>query len=148
MLSLSFLLTFSKSELDCNSLVDLYLFHFLVAHFLLIKVIDWKILLLINVTVMQILILCNWMLISFIIFLYTYTDILLLASQLYFFLNLWFLLVDLLFGLSLYFSIFSDMSDNVAHFYPIQKYRSFIIEMNDIWGKYKTNTDLLFPQLK
>ena len=62
------------------------------------------------------------MLISFIIFLYTYTDILLLASQLYFFLNLWFLLVDLLFGLSLCFSIFSDMSDNVAHFYPIQKY--------------------------
>ena len=126
MLSLSFLLTFSKSELYCNSLVDLYLFHFLVAHFLLIELADWKILLLINVTVMQILILCNWMFISFIIFLYTYTDILLLASQLYFFLNLLFLLVDLLFDLSLCLSIFSDMSDNVAHFYPIQKYLSFI----------------------
>lgn len=50
----------------------------------------------------------------------------LLASQLYFFLNLWFLLVDLLFGLSPCLSIFSDMSDNVAHFYLIQKYRSFI----------------------
>ena len=129
MLSLSFLLTFSKSELYCSSLVDLYLFHFLVAYFLLIKLVDWKILLLINVTVMKILILCNWMshlFDHFIVFLYIHRYIVTCFSALFFFSIRGLLLIDLLFGLTLYLSIFSDMSDNVAHFYLIHKYCSFV----------------------